>query len=140
MVGFAVAAAFAMSAWMVATPGFPDAASSGPTVQAVDYAEKTLSPPIHLPAARAYRVWPTIIRPLRDGRLVLMAGVWKRGNGSIPNPRMTKMMFVSADQGRLDSAPGNRRSLLDGQHGKDLDQAPDPRHQVLSSRHATARR
>ena len=47
-----------------------------------------------------YRVWPTLIRRLRDGSLVLMAGVWRRGDGPVPNARMTKMMFVSKDQGR----------------------------------------
>ena len=55
---------------------------------------------VELLPAKDYRVWPTIIRPLRDGRLVLMAGVWKRGDGTIPNPRMTKTIFVSKDQGR----------------------------------------
>jgi hypothetical protein len=47
-----------------------------------------------------YRAWPTLIRPLRDGRLVLMAGVWKRGDGAVPNPRMGKRMFVSSDGGQ----------------------------------------
>ena len=32
-----------------------------------------------LPAAE-YRTWPTLIRNLRDGRLVLFAGCWKRGD------------------------------------------------------------
>lgn len=47
-----------------------------------------------------YRAWPSVIRQLSDGRLVLMAGIWKRGEGDIPNPRMTKVMCVSSDQGR----------------------------------------
>ena len=50
--------------------------------------------------AKDYRTWPTIIRPLSDGRLVLMAGVWRRGDGAVPNQRMTKMMFVSSDEGK----------------------------------------
>jgi hypothetical protein len=61
---------------------------------------KTWSRRIDLLPAKQYRVWPTIIRPLRDGRLVLMAGAWKRDEGAVANPRMTKMMFVSADQGK----------------------------------------
>lgn len=61
---------------------------------------KTWSERINFLPARDYRAWPTIIRPLRDGRLVLMAGAWKRGDGEVPNPRMTKMMFVSEDKGK----------------------------------------
>ena len=61
---------------------------------------RTWGPRVDLLSAKQYRVWPTIIRPLRDGRLVLMAGVWKRGDGTVANPRMTKMIFVSADQGK----------------------------------------
>lgn len=57
-----------------------------------------------LPADR-YRAWPTLIRPLRDGRLVMMAGVWRRGDGKVPNPRMTKQMFISSDGGRTWGKP-----------------------------------
>jgi hypothetical protein len=60
----------------------------------------TWGPRVDLLPAKEYRVWPTIIRPLRDGRLVLMGGVWKRGDGTVPNPRMTKMIWVSTDQGK----------------------------------------
>ena len=60
----------------------------------------TWGPRVDLLSAKEYRVWPSIIRPLRDGRLVLMAGAWKRGDGDVPNPRMTKLMFVSTDQGK----------------------------------------
>ena len=55
-----------------------------------------------------YRAWPTLIRPLRDGRLVLFAGCWKRGdtqNGSGPTQNMTKMMFVSSDKGKTWGQP-----------------------------------
>ncbi|MBI5094863.1 MAG: exo-alpha-sialidase, partial [Candidatus Hydrogenedentes bacterium] len=55
-----------------------------------------------------YRAWPTLIRPLRDGRLVLFAGCWKRGdlqNGGGPGQNMTKMMFVSSDKGKTWSKP-----------------------------------
>jgi hypothetical protein len=66
---------------------------------------RTWSARIHFLSAKDYRAWPTIIRPLRDGRLVLMAGVWKRGDGDIPNWRMSKMMFVSKDEGRTWGVP-----------------------------------
>jgi len=66
---------------------------------------KTWGARIYFVSPKEYRAWPTIIRPLRDGRLVLMAGVWKRGDGTVPNPRMTKMMFVSSDGGKTWGAP-----------------------------------
>lgn len=64
-----------------------------------------------------YRAWPTLVRPLRDGRLVLFAGCWKRGDcsgGRRPDyppgqegmlPGMVKMMFVSSDKGKTWSQP-----------------------------------
>jgi hypothetical protein len=60
-----------------------------------------------LPPAE-YRTWPTLIRRLDDGRLVLFAGCWKRGdhqngNGALPN--MTKAMFVSSDEGKTWGQP-----------------------------------
>lgn len=74
---------------------------------------KTWSEPIFFLPAEEYRTWPTLIRPLRDGRLVLFAGCWKRGDctaGKRPDPvfaggqegmlpNMAKMMFVSSDKG-----------------------------------------
>ncbi|MBI2301625.1 MAG: exo-alpha-sialidase [Armatimonadetes bacterium] len=60
---------------------------------------RSWGPRIDFVSAQEYRAWPTILRPLRDGRIVLMAGVWKRGDGDPPNPRMTKMLFVSPDGG-----------------------------------------
>ncbi len=65
---------------------------------------RTWGLPIHFLPPAEYQCSPTVIRPLRDGRLVMMAGVWKRGDGN-PGIRMTKMMFVSRDQGRTWSAP-----------------------------------
>jgi hypothetical protein len=65
---------------------------------------RTWGPPTHFLPPAEYQCWPTLIRPLRDGRLVMMAGVWKRGDGN-PGMRMTKMMFVSRDQGKTWSAP-----------------------------------
>jgi hypothetical protein len=60
-----------------------------------------------LPAVE-YRTWPTLIRNLRDGRLVLFAGCWKRGDhqsgmGAIQN--MTKTMFLSSDGGQTWGKP-----------------------------------
>lgn len=66
---------------------------------------KTWGERIYFLSPREYRTWPTLIRPLRDGRLVLMAGCWKRGDGEVPNPRMTKMMFVSSDGGKTWGEP-----------------------------------
>lgn len=80
---------------------------------------KTWSERIFFLPAEAYRTWPTLVRPLRDGRLILFAGCWKRGDctagkrndalfaggqeGMLPN--MVKMMFVSSDQGQTWGAP-----------------------------------
>ena len=66
---------------------------------------KTWSKRIDFLPREQYRAWPTNIKPLRDGRLVLMAGVWKRGDGANPGARMTKMMFLSRDKGRTWGAP-----------------------------------
>jgi hypothetical protein len=69
---------------------------------------KTWGEKIFFLPAKDYRTWPTLIRVLGDGRLVLMAGCWKRGdcqNGAGPLPNMTKTMFVSSDEGRTWGAP-----------------------------------
>ena len=66
---------------------------------------RTWSEPIYFMPPQEYRAWPTLIEPLRDGRLVMMAGVWKRGDGAVANPRMTKMMFVSRDGGKAWGPP-----------------------------------
>jgi sialidase-1 len=80
---------------------------------------KTWSDKIFFLPPDQYRTWPTLIRPLRDGRLVLFAGCWKRGDtscGKRPDaifadglagmlPNMTKMMFLSSDQGKTWSQP-----------------------------------
>jgi hypothetical protein len=65
---------------------------------------------IYLLPIREYRIWPTTVRTLRDGRLVVIAGVWKRDstqyveNGN-PDARIVKMMFVSSDKGETWSQP-----------------------------------
>ena len=76
-----------------------DPNSAGYTQRSTD-AGATWEAPVHFVSPADHRAWPTVIRPLRDGRLVLNAGVWKRGDGTVPNPRMTKMVFISTDEGR----------------------------------------
>jgi hypothetical protein len=80
---------------------------------------KTWSDKIYFLPMDEYRTWPALIRPLRDGRLILFAGCWKRGDcaaGTRPDamfaggqegmlPNMTKMMFLSSDKGKTWSAP-----------------------------------
>ena len=68
----------------------------------------TWSQKIFFLPAKDYRTWPTLIRPLCDGRLVLFAGCWKRGdhqNGDGDQRNMTKMMFISSDEGKTWSTP-----------------------------------
>lgn len=43
---------------------------------------QTWSPPIFLLDPKKYQTWPTVIRRLRDGRLILFAGVWERNRAS----------------------------------------------------------
>jgi hypothetical protein len=60
---------------------------------------KTWSPPINLVSPTAYQLaWPTVIKALRDGRLVAFAGLIP---GGVPNDtaKITKTMFVSSDKG-----------------------------------------
>lgn len=80
---------------------------------------KTWSEKIYFLPAETYRTWPTLLRPIHDGRLILFAGCWKRGDcaagkrndalfaggqeGMLPN--MTKMMFVSSDKGQTWGPP-----------------------------------
>jgi hypothetical protein len=77
---------------------------SGYMVRSTD-GGKTWVDHVDLMPPKEYQVWPSMMHQLRDGRLVLMAGVWRRGDGPVANPRMTKMMFVSADGGRSWSKP-----------------------------------
>jgi hypothetical protein len=90
-----------------------DPNDSGYLLRSTDHG-KTWGEKIFFLPANEYRTWPTLIRPLRDGRLVLFAGCWKRGDcsagkrndpifangqeGMLPN--MVKMMFVSSDEGK----------------------------------------
>jgi len=68
---------------------------------------KTWSRRIDIVPNDTWCAWPTNIRKLRDGRLVLMAGCWKRGE-KIPwlgEGPMRKMMFISSDKGKTWSTP-----------------------------------
>ena len=66
---------------------------------------RTWGKPVYLMPPGEYRTWPTIIRRLRDGRLVLMAGCAKRIYGKRMGQMMTKMMFISSDKGKSWSKP-----------------------------------
>jgi photosystem II stability/assembly factor-like uncharacterized protein len=84
--------------------GDPKDPSSTGYVQRSRDGGKSWGRPIYFLSAAKYQNWPSLIHRLRDGRLVMMAGVWKRGDGN-PGIRVTKMMFVSNDQGGTWSAP-----------------------------------
>ena len=62
----------------------------------------TWSLPVNLVSQNDYQLcWPTVVKPLRDGRLVAMAGVVAKGVApALVQANMQKMMFVSADGGR----------------------------------------
>lgn len=62
---------------------------------------RTWSDRIDLMPRTTWRVWPTLIRKLHDGRLVLMAGCWRRGEkiASGDGP-MRKVFFLSRDGGK----------------------------------------
>jgi hypothetical protein len=93
-----------------------DVSDSGSVERSLDRG-KTWGDRTYFLPRKEYRTWPTLIRPLRDGRLVLFAGCWLRGDCSggtrtdYPpgqegmTPSMTKMMFVSSDKGKTWSKP-----------------------------------
>jgi|GEM_PF-529797 len=88
--------------WITVVAHWPaaDLSASGYTTWSKDKG-KTWSKPVDFMPVDKYRCWPTLIRPLRDGRLVMFAGCYKRGDG--PDRMinyMTKMMFVSSDKGK----------------------------------------
>lgn len=59
----------------------------------------TWSPPIHLRDPETYKTYPTQIRPLRDGRLVLVAGTVKQADAKTAK-FLLKEFFESRDDGR----------------------------------------
>ncbi len=66
---------------------------------------RTWSPPIYLLDPLKHKAWPTVMRRLRDGRLILVAGVWEREPGKAPNAKLLKAMFSSGDGGRTWGQP-----------------------------------
>jgi hypothetical protein len=67
----------------------------------------TWSNPVELVSSTDYQLcWPTVIKPLHDGRLVAFAGVVPR-NVDPQNwyQNVTKTMFVSSDKGQTWSSP-----------------------------------
>jgi len=100
-----------LSDWPMIRPVWPsaDMNTTGYVVRSTDKG-KTWSDPIYFLPASEYRCWPTLIKPLRDGRLVLYAGCWKRSIGkptdmNYPINNMDKVMFVSEDKGKSWSKP-----------------------------------
>jgi hypothetical protein len=61
---------------------------------------KTWSKPICYADKNLYRTWPGAIHRLRDGRLILFAGLMKRKPGQPPTTRILKAMFESKDGGQ----------------------------------------
>ena len=66
---------------------------------------RTWDAPVHFVSSSQHRAWPTLIKPLSDGRLVLMAGIWLRDGTNEPGEKIQKTMFVSADRGKTWGSP-----------------------------------
>jgi len=65
--------------WTTLASADPNPNSSGYLQRSQD-GGKTWGEKIFLLPAKEYHTWPSNISQLHDGRLVLMAGVWKRGD------------------------------------------------------------
>ena len=91
-----------------------------PNLQRSTDGGKTWSDRSYLLPTATYFSYPTLIRPLRDGRLVLMGGYWKRDDVETrvlkpyPNSRLRKMIFISSDEGKTWSKPIELMSIEDG--------------------------
>lgn len=88
----------------------PDDVKTSGSVQRSTDGGKTWSDKIFFLPVEEYRTWPTNIRALRDGRLVLVAGCWKRGDaqnvgGDPAWQNMAKMIFISTDNGKTWGKP-----------------------------------
>jgi hypothetical protein len=109
-----------LSDWTMIRPVWPlgDLSASGYTQRSTDQG-KTWGDPVYFMPLAEYRCWPTLIKSLRDGRLVLYAGCWKRSEGTpgvsnYPINNMTKMMFVSEDKGQTWGQPITLVPTADG--------------------------
>jgi hypothetical protein len=62
----------------------------------------TWSAPVNLVSPDQYQLcWPTVVKPLKDGRLVAMAGVVPKGIPAAQvQANVQKLMFLSEDQGQ----------------------------------------
>ena len=81
---------------------------------------QTWSGKIFFLSPEEYRTAPTLIRPLRDGRLVLFAGCWKIDDfefGKTFFENMFKAMFISTDKGLTWSKPIVIQAAEPGQSG-----------------------
>ena len=65
----------------------------------------TWDSPVYFVSTSQYRAWPTLMKPLSDGRLVLMAGTWLRDATNTPGENIQKTMFISSDQGKTWGPP-----------------------------------
>ena len=66
---------------------------------------RTWSKAIFFADKRYYRTWPSAIHRLRNGHLILFAGIMKRKPGELPTTRILKAMFESKDKGKTWSEP-----------------------------------
>lgn len=74
----------------------------------------TWSAPIYFMDPDKYKAYPTVIRRLHDGRLVLFAGVWDRDCGEEEPRTLIKMMFISMDDGKTWGEPITIMSAAEG--------------------------
>jgi hypothetical protein len=68
---------------------------------------QTWQQPVNLVSTADYQLcWPTVVKPLSDGRLVAMAGLVATGIAADKvQANMVKTMFISSDQGQSWGAP-----------------------------------
>ena len=85
---------------------------------------KTWGPSINLLPPERYFMDFSLVRPLRDGRLVGFAGCWKRDDVELktlkpyPDSRLRKTMFISSDKGKTWGHPIELMSIKDGVCGE----------------------
>ena len=95
---------------------WPSGGDTGYTLRSSDCG-RTWGKRIDFVDPKRFKAWPGVIRPLRDGRLVLFAGVLERDPANPDannNPRMAKNIFVSADAGQSWGAPIQLMAIEEG--------------------------